>query len=147
MQHGSKPCAAPLVVFDGACLLCNSGVQFIVERDPAAIFRFTSLQSEMGQRIAARAGAPMEGRDATMLVVEAGVTYERSDAVLRIVRALGRTGLERWAFRWLASAASLVPRWLRNFVYNRVASNRHRFGFASETCWLPTDELRRRLAS
>jgi predicted DCC family thiol-disulfide oxidoreductase YuxK len=38
----------PVVLFDGVCNLCSSAVQFIIDRDPKATFRFASLQSEAG---------------------------------------------------------------------------------------------------
>ena len=89
MTHEAALEQSPLVVFDGACLLCNAGMQFIVERDPQALFRFTTLQSELGQRLAERANV-RGGAEATMLLVEAGAIFQRSDAVLRVARHLGR---------------------------------------------------------
>jgi predicted DCC family thiol-disulfide oxidoreductase YuxK len=137
----------PLVVFDGECLMCNAGMQFIVKRDPQARFRFATLQSELGQRLAQGAGVASEGREATMLLVESGKLYARSDAVLRIARGLGVGAVERWAFRSLSMLGRLMPRWVRDLAYAQVARNRHRFGLTSETCWLPSDEVRRRIAS
>jgi predicted DCC family thiol-disulfide oxidoreductase YuxK len=138
---------APVVVFDGACLLCNAGMQFIVKRDPRARFRFATLQSELGQRLAQQAGTATGGRDATMLLLEAGNVYSRSDAAFKIAGELGVTAVERWLFRALGRMGVLMPRWLRDFVYNCVARNRHRLGLTSETCWVPSDEVRRRFAS
>lgn len=139
--------AAPLVVFDGACLLCNAGMQFIVGRDPRERFRFATLQSDLGRGLAQRAGVPNDGREATMLLVDAGTVYVRSEAALRIAGDLGRGTFERWLFRGLSRLGLFAPRWLRDFVYDQLARNRHRFGVASQTCWLPSDEIRRRIAS
>lgn len=147
MRQSLEASQPPLVVFDGECLLCNAGMQFIVERDPSARFRFASLQSDLGQRLANQSGVATEGRDATMLLVERGHVYQRSEAALRIARELGGAPLGRGLFRCLATVGLLVPRWLRDFVYNRVAHNRFRFGRTTETCWLPSDEIRRRMAS
>ncbi|MFP2909898.1 thiol-disulfide oxidoreductase DCC family protein, partial [Pyxidicoccus sp. 3LFB2] len=36
---------AAVVLFDGVCNLCNGAVNFIIDRDPAARFRFAALQS------------------------------------------------------------------------------------------------------
>lgn len=137
--------AAPLVVFDGACLLCNTGMQFIVVRDPREHFRFATLQSELGQALSQRAGVVGDGRDATMLLVDGGAVYVRSEAVLRVARELGRSTFERGLFRVVSRLGALVPRRLRDFAYEKVARHRHRWPWAPETCWLPNDDVRRRI--
>lgn len=146
MNHETAPEQSPLVIFDGACLLCNTGMQFIVERDPGARFRFATLQSELGRRLADRAHVS-GGTAATMLVFEADAIYQRSDAVLRVARHLGRTPFERFVFGLVSRIGSWCPRVVRDFVYDRVSQNRYRFGSDSETCWLASEDLRRRIAS
>ena len=145
MQHPSDAFEHPIVFFDGECSFCNGAVQFVIRRDPGAIFRFASLQSEWGRAWAYRASVPVEGADATMLLLESGVIHGRSDAALEVARRLGASGLERAFWRGFAGAAVLVPRVIRDAVYRWVARNRHRLGFSSDTCWLPTEDLKRRL--
>jgi len=118
-------CDRPVVLFDGLCNLCNGVVRFIIARDPAARFRFAPLQP-------AEAGA----RDSIVLV-ESGKTYTRSTAALRIARGL--------RFPWpLICALMVVPRPLRDVVYDWVA--RHRYGwFGKRTaCMAPAPEVRGR---
>ena len=38
-----------IILFDGVCNLCNTSVQFIIERDKNNTFLFASLQSDFGQ--------------------------------------------------------------------------------------------------
>ncbi len=136
-----------LVVFDGSCLVCNRAMHFIVDRDPSAHFRFAALDSELGLALAGRTGVPTDGQEATMLLVEEGQVHVRSDAVLGIARRLGRTAFERWLYRTCSAMGSVMPRAARDFLYGVVARNRHRIAFFSNECRLPTEELRRRLAS
>lgn len=137
---------APLVVFDGECLFCNAGMQFIVTRDPAAHFRFAPLHSDVGGQWARASNLPVNGRDATMLLVEGGRVYQRSEGALRIAKYLGRGPIERALFSTMATLGLLVPRRVRDAVYSVVARNRHRLGTRAAACWLPSEELSRRIA-
>lgn len=138
---------ALLVVFDGECLFCNASVQFIITRDPQARFRFAPLHSDVGGRWAQASNLPVTGREATMLLVEGDRVHQRSDAAFRIAKSLGRGPVERALFSTLAALGLLVPRWLRDAAYSVVARNRHRLGMREAACWLPSEELSRRIAS
>ncbi|MBY6269594.1 MAG: thiol-disulfide oxidoreductase, partial [Parageobacillus thermoglucosidasius] len=48
----------PIILFDGVCSLCSASVQFIIARDPHAVFRFASLQSETGKALREKFGIP-----------------------------------------------------------------------------------------
>jgi len=127
--------AHPVVLFDGVCNLCNRSVQFIVDRDPDATFRFASLQSECAARLLAERGqaAPV-GEPDSVLLVEGDVVYERSDAALRIAGRL------RGPVRWV-SLFGIVPRVLRDVVYRIVGRYRYRWFGRSDECRLPSPEL------
>lgn len=124
------------MLFDGVCNLCNGSVQFIVRHDPAGRFRFASLQSEAGQALLRRHG--MDPGDLfSVILVEDGRVYSRSDAALRIARGLSGG--------WRAAGAlRVVPRPLRDLVYGWVARNRYRWFGKQEACMIPTPELRAR---
>jgi predicted DCC family thiol-disulfide oxidoreductase YuxK len=127
---------APVVLFDGVCNLCNGSVQFIVRHDPAGRFRFASLQSEAGRALLRRHGMDTEELSSVVLV-EGGRAYSRSDAALRIAGGLGGA--------WKAAGAlRAVPRPLRDLVYEWVARNRYRWFGKQEACMIPTPELRAR---
>ena len=125
-----------VVLFDGVCNLCNGSVQFIVRHDPAGRFRFASLQSEAGQALLRRHG--LDPHDLfSVILVEGGRAYARSDAALRIARGLSGA--------WRAAGAlRVVPRPLRDAVYGWVARNRYRWFGRREACMVPTPELRAR---
>lgn len=131
----SKP-DHPILLFDGVCNLCNGTVQWVIEHDPGAKFRFASLQSETGQQLLQAHHLPT-GELNTVVLVDGGKAYTRSDVPLRIVGKLG--GL--WP---ILQAFYIVPRPLRNAVYDWIARNRYRWFGKKEACWLPTPELKER---
>jgi predicted DCC family thiol-disulfide oxidoreductase YuxK len=125
--------AGPLILFDGVCNLCNTAVQWVIERDRRGIFRFGVLQSEAGRAALGAAKTPTDLPDSIVLIDGPGV-HIRSDAALRIARGLG--------FPWsLAVVARVVPRPLRDAVYSWVARNRYRWFGRRESCMVPTPEL------
>ena len=128
--------ANPIVLFDGVCNLCNGSVQFLIKRDREALFRFASLQSETGQKLQADLGMDSQALDSVILV-EDGRWYKESDAALRIARNLPGAWQLLTAFR-------IIPRPLRDAAYRLIARNRYRWFGKTETCWLPTPELRGR---
>jgi predicted DCC family thiol-disulfide oxidoreductase YuxK len=127
---------SPIILFDGVCNLCNTSVQFVIEHDPTAIFRFASLQSDAGQAILAKNALNTEGLNSVILV-ENEVIYDRSTAALRIAKRLSG-GVQ------LLAVFLIVPRFIRDFVYKIVAKNRYRWFGKQEVCWLPTKELKAR---
>lgn len=132
---GAGP-ADQTLLFDGVCNLCNASVRFVIRRDPQARFKLASLQSDAGRAILSWAGLDEEDFD-TMVFVDLGRIYTRSDAILNVIRYFPR----RWS--WLA-AARIVPRPLRDWAYNRIARNRYSLFGRRDTCMVPTPELRKR---
>ena len=128
--------AGPVILFDGVCNLCNGFVQFVIARDPQAHFRFASLQSKA-------AAALLNGRirngpvPDSVLLVEDGRTYTQSTAALRVARGLG--------FPWnLSYGFIIVPKLLRDVVYDWVARNRYEWFGKRDVCMVPTPDLRDR---
>lgn len=126
----------PIILFDGVCNLCNASVNFVIDRDPDARFRFGALQSDAGRALLSRHAMDDRWLDSIVLVEEEGV-YTASDAALRIaVHLKGAWGLMR-IFR-------IVPRPIRDAVYNWIARNRYHWFGKEDACRLPTPELRAR---
>ncbi len=140
--------AGPVVLFDGVCNLCNGSVQFVIDHERAPELRFAAIQSELAKKLLAsafgaeeaerlRKGADGKGDPDSIVMVEAGRGFTHSTAALRIARHL------RAPWRWLAVFA-VVPRPIRDFVYRWIAKNRYRWFGSTETCRIPTPELRAR---
>ena len=126
----------PTILFDGLCNLCQGSVQFILKRDKAERFRFASLQSEAAKRLLQ--DFPEAPRDiGTILLLENGRLYSRSTAALRIAKGL--SGLWPLFYGFI-----ILPRWLRDPVYNFIARNRYRWFGKRDSCMIPTPELRDR---
>lgn len=136
MSETTSKSGHPILLFDGVCNLCNGTVQWVIEHDPGAKFRFASLQSETGQQLLQVHHLPT-GELNTVVLVDGGKAYTRSDVPLRIVGKLG--GL--WP---ILQAFYIVPKPLRNAVYDWLARNRYRWFGKKEACWLPTPELKAR---
>jgi predicted DCC family thiol-disulfide oxidoreductase YuxK len=124
------------ILFDGVCNLCNGFVQFVVARDPEARFRFGALTSPAASDVLRQAGVTGPLPD-SIILIEAGRVYFRSDAPLRIARRL--------PFPWpLAYGFVIVPRFVRDWIYDWVAAHRYRWFGRRDVCMIPTAELRRR---
>lgn len=125
-----------IVLIDGVCHLCQGVVRFIIPRDPEAKFLFAPLQNEIAAKLMKESGL-QSGQLNTVILLENGVYYTESAAVLRIARKL--------RFPWPAAYVFiLVPRSLRNALYRYVAKNRYRWFGRDEQCMLPTPEIKRR---
>jgi len=106
-----------VILYDGVCIFCSRWVRFVATHDAAQRFRFTAIQSPYGTRLAQAFGIDPNDPD-TNAVVHGGVAHFKSDGALTVL-----SHLPRW--RW-TRALLLVPKPLRDAVYNLVARNRYR---------------------
>lgn len=127
----------PLYFFDGQCVLCSRFVAFCLNRDPHGHLKFASAQSALGRRILLDLGLPDDTLDRTILLLEDGRVYTRSTAALRALRHL------RGPARWLTPLV-LVPKFLRDPVYDLIARNRIRWFGRLDSCLVPTPQTRDR---
>ncbi|HXN28797.1 MAG TPA: DCC1-like thiol-disulfide oxidoreductase family protein [Candidatus Acidoferrales bacterium] len=125
--------------YDGHCGLCQRAVRFILAEDTSGTaFRFAPLQGETF--LARVAEEPREGLPDSVVVLQPnGELLLRSTAFLHIFRRLGG------GWRVLAAVLSVLPRGLRDFVYDFVARIRYRvFGRREDLCPIVPAELRAR---
>ena len=125
-----------LLLFDGVCDLCNNSVNFIIDRDPKAYFKFAALQDEAVKPLLTRYNLSLEYLDSIVLFEDGGC-HRASTAALRVARRL-KGG---WP---LFYAFMIIPRPLRDFLYGWIARNRYRWFGKRDTCRIPTPELRAR---
>jgi predicted DCC family thiol-disulfide oxidoreductase YuxK len=129
--------ATEYLFYDGHCGLCHRAVKFVLRHDRSGeLFRFAPLQGETFlARVAAerRAGLP----DSVVVLTRDGELLVRSDASLHILRRLGG------GWRALAAVLGVIPRVLRDLVYDFVARIRYRvFGKRDDLCPIVPPELR-----
>ena len=124
----------PIIFFDGVCNLCNASVQFVIAHDKKDRFRFTALQGDYAKEILPQFNADL-GKLNTILLLEDGKLYTKSSAALRVARKLN--GLIPLLYAFL-----IVPKFIRDWVYDIIAKNRYRWWGRQESCWIPTPDLK-----
>ena len=125
-----------LILFDGICNLCNRSVLFIISHDPDAHFSFASLQSGAGQHILTDFDLPTADFDSFVYINDRKV-YSRSTAALHVLKDLG--GLWRIIYVFI-----IIPRPLRDFIYDLIAKYRYKLFGKRNSCMIPTPELMKR---
>lgn len=119
-----------VIVFDGICNFCNASVDFVMKRDPQQRFKFGTLQSEPAKQILKDQHLDTEDFE-TFLLLEKGQVFTKSTAALKIAKQLK-------GFWPLLYTFIIVPRPLRDGVYNFIARRRYRWMGKMETCRVPT---------
>jgi predicted DCC family thiol-disulfide oxidoreductase YuxK len=125
-----------VVLFDGLCRLCGAWARFLIRFDTRRVFRLATVQSDEGQAILAWFGLPTDSSE-SMVLVEGSTAYTRSSAFIRVMRRL--------PFPWpLAAAGWIIPAFLRNWMYDRIARDRYRIFGRHDVCVVPTPDHQRR---
>jgi predicted DCC family thiol-disulfide oxidoreductase YuxK len=122
-----------VILFDGVCNLCNSSINFIIDRDSKKLFLYASLQSDFGKNV-----QQQFGRNAdldTVLLLQCDQLLQKSDAALEITRQLDGP----WP---LLMIFKIVPRALRDAVYSWISRNRYRWFGKQDECRIPTPDVR-----
>jgi len=130
------PTPFSLILFDGYCNLCSGTVQFILKHDRKAKFCFASLQSENGKALLQKHQLPTDSFG-TFVLVENNTVFTKSTAALRIVKSL--SGM--WPLLYVAI---IIPRFLRDAIYNLVARNRYKWFGRRDSCWMPDSKWKDR---
>lgn len=130
MEEGKK-----IILFDGVCNLCNTSIHFVIKHDTEDIFRYTALQSEVGQKLAAERNIDTTQVDSIILIDPGVAYYTKSDAALEIGTCLK-------GYRTLSKLFKLFPLGFRNIVYDFVARNRYKWYGKQDACMIPTPELK-----
>lgn len=128
MHHSGQ-----IILYDGACHLCNRWVVFVLRRDPTGKFQFTTLNSETAR---ARLPNPAQRDGSTLILLTPEGIFTRSTAVLKIAAELR-------GYKTLASLLLKLPQKLRDPIYSLIARHRHSLLSGTPTCALiPGTETR-----
>jgi len=125
-----------VILFDGVCKLCNAWSRFIIRFDKHKVFKLSSVQSTKGQMILKYFNLPLDNFE-TMLYVEQGVAYSKSNAFLNIIKQLP------YPFRLLIYTR-ILPVKLRDWIYDRIALNRYKLFGKHQQCVIPDENLKNR---
>ena len=129
-----------LVLYDGVCGLCQGVCQFILARDRDGVFDFASLQSGIGRAWLERFGRDPHDLDSFCLITDyqtSPVLHIKSRAALGVTARLGAP------WRWLR-AGRVLPQALSDWLYDLVARNRYQWFGRTDTCLLPSPDVRQR---
>ncbi len=123
----------PILLFDGVCNLCNSTVQFVLKHDKKAYFKFASLQSVYGQAFLKKHHLPTTNFN-TFILIEGNSHTTKSTAILKVFRQL--SGL--WPVLYIFI---ILPKIIRDPVYNLIAKNRYRIFGKKDSCMIPNKNV------
>ncbi|MDB4533539.1 DCC1-like thiol-disulfide oxidoreductase family protein [Vicingaceae bacterium] len=117
-----------IILFDGECNFCNFWVKYVIKRDKKNVFLFSSLQSEKGLELLRN--YKVSSSVDSVVLIEPESLYIKSTAALRILKTLG-------GFLSVLYGLIIIPTFLRDFIYDLIASVRYKF-FGKSVCELPT---------
>ena len=132
MQH--LPQHKKIILFDGLCNLCDATVQFINKRDTKDVFRFVSLQSDLGCELLQKLPIEFQLTDSVFLYESDKVFFYKSQAVFEIVKSIG-------GIYYCLLIFKLLPNTITNAVYGFIAKNRYRWWGKKESCLVPSKDL------
>jgi len=115
-----------ILLYDNRCNLCCGSVEFIRRHDHAGRVRFVAIESTDGRGLLGDYGLTEEIPN-SLVLLEDGVSYTRSTAALRVARRL--SGL--WS---LLFGLVVIPRPVRDYVYDFIARRRYRWFGRRDQC-------------
>jgi predicted DCC family thiol-disulfide oxidoreductase YuxK len=125
-----------LVVFDGVCKLCHFWSRFIIRFDSHQRVKLATVQSPVGVALFGHYGLPSSEIKSVYYFAD-GQVFEKSTALLKITKQLP------WPW-WPLLICSVIPRLIRDALYDVIARNRYRLFGRHDLCPAPTAEQRAR---
>ena len=125
-----------VIVFDGVCNLCNSSVQWVLKYDKNARFSFASLQGEFGQNLL-KQNALDPKTFHSFILLEGDQLYTQSTAALRVAKKMSFPFFLLYPF-------ILVPKFIRDTIYDYIANNRYKWFGKTESCMIPDPAVQQR---
>lgn len=125
-----------IILFDGVCNFCNGAVNFAIRHDKKGIIKFAPLQSAIGQQLLKQYNLPTQQMD-SFIFIDGNVAYTQSTAAIKVCSNLN--GL--WP---MCKVFLIVPKFIRDGLYNWVAKNRYKWFGEKESCMIPTPDIRAR---
>ena len=126
----------PIILFDGVCNFCNSAVNFVLKRNSKNNILFTPMQSEAGQKLLQHYNLPVDDMQSFVFIDE-GKVNKQSTAALKVCRHL--RGLWPLCYGFI-----IVPKFIRDGVYNWIAKNRYKWFGMKQSCMIPTPDVKAR---
>jgi predicted DCC family thiol-disulfide oxidoreductase YuxK len=117
-----------IVFFDGVCNLCQGSVRYLIKHDKKGVLKFASLQGNYAKDFVNETEIQYMQ---SILFFDGKMLYKKSTAVLKLSSLLGR-------WHQLLLLGYILPRFVRDWLYNIVAKNRYRWFGKKDQCMLPS---------
>ncbi|MEM8570233.1 MAG: DCC1-like thiol-disulfide oxidoreductase family protein [Pseudomonadota bacterium] len=127
----------PVVVMDGACMLCSQGARVISRLDRKGAFRICPIETRLGAALLRHYGLE-PGDPESWLLLKEGRAYASLEAIIKVGRTVGGVGR-------MAAPLAILPRGAQDWIYRRIALNRYRLFGRADMCALPDPALQARL--
>jgi len=124
-----------LIVFDADCIVCSGFARFMASHDRNMGYRFVNAHSDHGHALYRRFGLDPDLMETNIVILD-GRAFTKMASFCAAMKSLG------WPWRLLA-LLDLLPVSFANWIYDRIAQNRYRFG--KRSCQIPSQELKDRL--
>jgi predicted DCC family thiol-disulfide oxidoreductase YuxK len=126
-----------IVFYDGLCGFCDRTVQYVLDRDRQRNqFRFAALQGRLAEEVLPKHGKNPKNLDTLYVLTDDDQVYDKSDAAIRIFRALGKGS------KFLSYLISMWPKPIRDWGYERFAAIRYRVFGKMDACRIPSPQDR-----
>lgn len=125
-----------VILFDGVCNLCNYWVNFAIRHDRKNKLKFTPLQGETAKQLLPQFHINPTSLS-SVIFIDGGKAYTQSSAAIQICKHLNGG----WK---LFYGLIIIPKFIRDFLYNVIARNRYKWFGKKGSCMIPTPELKGR---
>ena len=116
-----------VIIFDGICGLCNKSIDILIRLDKNKIFKYTSLQGEYVKILG------IDEEIDSIIFYDNSTLYYKSTAILKILRGLGGIWI-------LSNIFYIIPKGVRDFIYDIIAKYRYDTFGKKESCRMPTED-------
>ena len=125
-----------IILFDGVCNMCVGSVNFIIKRDSKDVFRFASLQGDVGKKMVKKHSLSIN----SIVLIKNGKVKTKSSAVLNILYHLNTFWKALLVFY-------VVPYPIRDILYNIVAKSRYFLFGKQNQCMVPNENINSKFLS
>ena len=123
-----------IICYDGVCNFCNFWVSLLIQYDKKKRFNYLWLQSETATKLLEKSTLTQADLN-TIIYLRKGKIYTQSTAIIKIISDLK-------GFWIIIKLCYLIPKPIRDLVYNVIASVRYKlFGKQTSCQRPPVDQL------
>ena len=123
-----------IVVIDGVCVVCSTFSKFVAYFNPEA--RLMWAQHPTTIQFLNTYNISYHDFMQSIVVVHRGIVYRGSDAFVTVLKTMP------WYLVILGYAIQIFPRFIREYVYGVISSNRYSLFGKKEACERPSKTLK-----